>query len=46
MDSEKDEKIVKKAFEITKSVALKLHEENKIVLELFEKETDKYSKKG
>ena len=46
VSDENDEANLKKAFDIAKSLALKLHEENKLGLELFEQETEKQSKRG
>ena len=46
VSDENDEANLKKAFDIAKSLALKLHEENKLGLDLFEQETEKQSKRG
>ena len=46
ISAETNEANLKKAFNITKSLALKLNEENRVVLEQFEEETNKASKIG
>ena len=46
INAENDQANLKKAFEITKTLALKLNEENKVALDLFEQETEKASKRG
>jgi hypothetical protein len=46
VSDENDETNLKKAFDIAKYLALKLHEENKLGLDLFEQETEKQSKRG
>ena len=46
IDNEKEEKNLKKAFQVVQNVVQKLYEENATSLELFEEEIDKASKKG
>jgi hypothetical protein len=44
--NESDEANIKKGFNVAKTLALKLHEENKLTLDLFEQETEKALKRG
>ena len=44
--NESDEASIKKGFNVAKTLALKLHEENKLTLDLFEQETGKALKRG
>jgi hypothetical protein len=44
--NESDEASIKKGFDVAKTLALKLHEENKLTLDLFEQETEKALKRG
>jgi len=44
--NESDEASIKKGFNVAKTLALKLHEENKLTLDLFEQETEKALKRG
>jgi hypothetical protein len=44
--NESDEASIKKGFNVAKTLALKLHKENKLTLDLFEEETEKALKRG
>ena len=46
IEAEKDESVIKNAFQKVQKVILKVIEENRVALELFEQETEKATKKG
>jgi hypothetical protein len=45
-EQEKDGNLVKKAFQVTKSVTVKLYEEYKVTIDIYKEEAEKGVKKG